>query len=88
MTPPGVWVTLHELERPEADERKVTIRLKEAGRRSVSASTTVSRYSPEASIFRAVVDVVERLTAAQRRIDAATLRALLERGVSDYVEPF
>jgi hypothetical protein len=87
-SPPLIWVHLEEPRTPEDDSRVLVIRIKEAGRRSVSASTTVSRYSPEDSVFRAIAETLKSLAVMQKGVKADELKPLLLQHVERWVEPF
>jgi hypothetical protein len=88
MTPPSVWVTLSALDHPEADSRLLTVRIQEAGRRSVSVASDVSRYAPESSIFLAVSKLIDRLSGLQVPLDRAVLSEELQGCLQSWVEPF
>jgi hypothetical protein len=83
-----VWITLSQLERPEADSITLTVRLREAGQRSVSATAYVSRYCPTDQLVFAVAYAVKHLSAAQQVITAAVLSQALEDSLIEHVEPF
>jgi hypothetical protein len=85
---PRVWLELHGLEHPESQERRIVIRIKEDGRRSLSAIAWVSMYSPEVSIVRALQEVVARLAMTQEKINQPLLREELIRAIALYVDPF
>lgn len=88
LTPPGVWITLHELEHPEAEERTITLRVKPAGRRSVSCTAKVSRYSPETSILQAIRHTMGDMEVMQAKVTASAMRTSLDKRIMQYVEPF
>jgi hypothetical protein len=83
-----VWITLHEPDHPEADTRKVSLRIKPTGRRSVTATVLVSRYAPEWSILRALLETLRAMERAQRGFRSDEVRNLLEDNVTTWVEPF
>jgi hypothetical protein len=88
LVPPEMWVTIGTIEGPEHDHVTVTIRLKEAGRRSISAKAQVTRYAPTASILLAVSKAVESLAVAQAPIDKKMLDLQLYLSVAAWVDPF
>ncbi len=85
---PSVWVTLQPPICEEADTRLLTLRLQEAGKRSISAAVEVSRYSPESGCMRAVAEAIDLLQNAQAPIDRDALIRALDLGVGQWVEPF
>jgi hypothetical protein len=85
---PGIRLEMDVLERPESSERRIVIRIKEGGKRSISASSWVSCYSPESSIIRAFQEVVQRLGIVQEKITQPMLREELLRAVILHVDPF
>lgn len=86
--PPDVWVTLSSLDHPESDTRKVVLRVKPVGHRSISATEEVSRYAPEWSILRGTAHAVIALEHSQARITQHQLQTALREGLEAYVEPF
>lgn len=88
LTPPAIWITLHELDHVEADVRKVSIRVKETGRRSVSAHVVISKYSPEDSVMTALAATMRSLAGLQKTITSSVLKEVFEEAVRLYVEPF
>jgi hypothetical protein len=88
LVPPEVWVTIGSLEQPEHDHISLTLRLKEVGRRSVSARATVSRYAPTSSILLAASKAIVALEVAQRPVDKRLLEEQLYQAVKDWVDPF
>jgi hypothetical protein len=86
--PPLVQITLHPLESEFHDFRKVTCRIKEGNRRSVSASWDVSRYAAEDSLLLAMSKTITALTVNQERLRAADLLAAGKKAISTYVDPF
>ncbi len=88
MTPPGVWITIGQLEVPEADQVLLTIRLRETGRRSISASHAVSRYCPTEQLAFAAFKSLQHLAGAQETITRDVLGEVIRRYVTEFVEPF
>ncbi len=88
INPPAIWVTLSAPDSGEAVTRHLTIRILEAGKRSVSVTTDLDRYSPESSIFIAVAKMIARLQAAQVPLNRALLVDALDQAVKEWVEPF
>jgi hypothetical protein len=88
VNPPGVWITLGQLEVAEAESITVVVRLKEGNQRSVSATAHCSRYCPTDQILFAVAYAVKRLSAAQAHITAAVLLDAVESSLIEYVDPF
>lgn len=88
VVPPAMWITLHELELAYQDDRRVTVRIKPFGRRSMTVKAQISRYSPEASVFRALAAFVEELHAAQTVLHKPDVQHALDMAISNYVEPF
>jgi hypothetical protein len=86
--PPSLWITVPAPECHEAETRPITIRLQEAGRRSISATVTVSRYAPEDSILLALSKMLTHLATAQVALDRDLLHEVLQQSVSAWVEPF
>lgn len=86
--PPDVWVTLAAREHPDSDFRKVVLRLKPMGQRSLSVTEEVSRYAPEWSILRGVAAAIIALEHSQQRITRLQLQNALRQGLYDHVEPF
>jgi hypothetical protein len=86
--PPAVWVTVAKLDSPCDDTRLVTIRIQEAGRRSVSVSQSVTRYAPEESIFLAVSKLINRLSILQVPLDRHVLSEALDQSIRTWVDPF
>jgi hypothetical protein len=88
VTPPGLWITLGQLEQPESDSITVAIRIKEGTQRSVSAQAPVSRYCPTDQLLFAVAQAVKHLTGAQETVDRALLLQVLRDYLNEYVDPF
>lgn len=88
LDPPGILLQLHRLDRPEADERLVSLHIHTAGRGALRASTKVSRYSPEWSIIRAVSETVDNLARAQQRLDSMFVADVMRRNFAEWVDPF
>jgi hypothetical protein len=88
ITPPGVWITITQVETQEHDHVTLTLRIKEAGRRSVSASVPVTRYAPTSSIVLAVTKAIEAMAFAQCAITQVILREQLQAAVDTWVDPF
>lgn len=86
--PPAIWLEVKQPERPESDQREVVLRIKETGRRSISASVYVSRYSPESSIFRAVCGLLEELAVRQVVLTSSLVRDRMVAMVERWVDPF
>ncbi len=86
--PPGIWVTLGVLIQPEHDDRTLTVRVQERGKRSVTATVHVSRYAPEGSCLTAVAKMMDRLQVLQIPLDRATLADELQKSVNNWVDPF
>jgi hypothetical protein len=85
---PDIRLEMDGLLLPEMEDRRIVIRIKEGGQRSISAVAWVSCYSPEAGIIRAFQEVVMRLGIAQEPIGQPLLREELLRAVALYVDPF
>jgi hypothetical protein len=88
LIPPAIWAALEPLSHPHADHRRVNVRVKEEGKRSVSASVDVSRYAPEASIFLALSKMMDRLQVLQVALSRDVLVEELHHVVATWVEPF
>jgi hypothetical protein len=88
LVPPEVWVTISSIDREEHDHVKLTVRVKEIGERSVSATLDVTRYAPTASILLAASKCVEALALAQTRTTGALLKAQLRAAIGAWVDPF
>jgi hypothetical protein len=82
------WVTIHECEENDSDSRKVSLRLKAVGSRSITGKCIVSRYSPEPQILIAVAKAMETLALAQGKITALAISEELARSITRWVEPF
>jgi hypothetical protein len=85
---PAMWVELAKPVSDEADQRSVVIRIKESGKRSVRFSIDVSRYAPEASIFRAISMAVAECATLQVQMTPAELRGIFAKAFTTYVDPF
>jgi hypothetical protein len=88
LTPPAVWVTLSTVEHEEHDFIRLTVRIKEGAKRSLTASVNVTRYSPTSSVMLAVSKALGALAAAQCPLDKALLKEQLTYAVSQWVDPF
>ncbi len=88
LDPPEVWVHLAPCESGEHSERKVSLRIKGQGQRSVNVSQKISRYSPEASVFRAVQSAVEELATLQCPVKRSHVEDAFARAVLRFVDPF
>jgi hypothetical protein len=88
LVPPAVWVTIGTLEKPEHDHVTLTLRVREAGRRSITASVPVTRYAPTSSIMLACSRVITRLELSQSPLDKALLGEELASAVRTWVDPF
>jgi hypothetical protein len=88
LVPPEVWITLSTIGRREADHISLTVRVKENGRKSVSASAPVTRYAPTSSVVKAAYKTLEALQAAQVPLTAALLERELVHSVRAWVDPF
>jgi hypothetical protein len=88
LVPPEMWVTLGTLEAAEHDHITLTIRVKELGKRSVSARVPITRYAPTSSIFLAVSKAITALEVSQRPVDKGTLQEQLQAAVAAWVDPF
>ncbi len=88
LTPPEMWISLSTLDRPEDDYITVTVRIKEAGRRSISATAPVTRYAPSASIIQAVGKAVTAMEVAQAPLTGALLTSQLRAAILNWVDPF
>ncbi len=88
LVPPDVWLTVASLERAEADHVNLTLRVKEAGKRSVSATVPVSRYAPTASVVLAASKCLGALEVAQVAVTRTQLADQLHVAVRDWVDPF
>jgi hypothetical protein len=86
--PPALWVTLAAPDSGEAVTRTLTVRVREAGRRSITASVELDRYSPESSILIAVGHAIERIQALQIPLSKVTLEVNLMMAIRDHVAPF
>jgi hypothetical protein len=87
--PPEVWVMLGSLQMAsDNDVRVLTVRIKFAGKRSVTLKTTFPRYAPENQVFAAVSGFFEVLIRAQAEIDKPTMMEILTREISVGVDPF
>jgi hypothetical protein len=88
ITPPHIWVTLAALERPESDSRSLTVRFKEEGKRSISATVQITRYAPEETCLLAVSKMISRLQTLQVPLDRVVLEEELRAAAVTWVEPF
>ncbi len=86
--PPAISVQLEAPITGEANDRQLVVRLKERGKRSISASVTIDRYAPEDSIFRAISETMRALSAAHEVITRQLLATVLAQQVKNWVEPF
>ncbi len=87
--PPLVVITLSELLSGPLDEgRHVTMRIKPTGRKSITCTKVVDRYSPEHSVVRALAGALEDLDAMQTTPDLQEFGLILERNLEKYAEPF
>jgi hypothetical protein len=87
--PPLVVITLSELLSGPLDEgRHVTMRIKPAGRKSMTCTKVVDRYSPEHSLVRALAGALEDLEAMQSTPDLQEFGRILEANLEKYAEPF
>jgi hypothetical protein len=86
--PPAIWVHLDQPISQEANSRTLTVRVKETGKRSVSAQVTLDRYCPEDTVFRAISEMLKALAVEQRAVSAHSLGAELTVAVLRWVEPF
>jgi hypothetical protein len=82
---PTIWISLHALEHPEADERNVTFRVQVPGKRSVSCKIAVS---PEESILKACAEVANHLERWQEPLTPGLLKAWMALAINHWVEPF
>jgi hypothetical protein len=88
LTPPDVWVHVQSLDHDSDDYLSVVLRVKEPGRRSISASCHVSRYAPTDSIVLAVSKCLAAMAVAQKRLTAAEMKAQLTAACRNHVDPF
>jgi hypothetical protein len=88
LTPPEVWISLGTPERTEAEHLVVCVRIKEAGKRSITASVTVDRYSPTASIVLAVSKAIAAMEIAQQPLTRTLLAEQLATACREWVDPF
>jgi hypothetical protein len=88
LNPPTVWVTLAAPDSGESPTRLLTVRICETGKRSISATADIDRYSPEPSIFTAVAKMIERIQACQVPMTRTLLSEELSMAVLRWVEPF
>ncbi len=88
LVPPEVWVTLGTVEEQEDDDVLLTVRLREVGKRSITARTPITRYAPTSSVFLAVSKAIDALAVAQRPVDQGLLQAQLQAAVAAWVDPF
>ncbi len=88
LVPPEVWISLGTLAAPEHDYIVVVVRLKEAGKRSVSATGQVSRYAPTDSVVLAISKALTAMTVAQAPLTKAMLAEQLTAAVRNHVDPF
>ncbi len=88
LVPPEVWITIGTIDRDEADHLPLTMRVREVGRRSISAQVLVTRYAPTGSILLACSKAVESMAAAQCPLSKGLLEAQLQAAVAAWVDPF
>jgi hypothetical protein len=88
LVPPELWVTIGTLGCAEDDHIALIVRVKEAGRRSVSATVPVTRYAPTSSVLLAVSKMVVSLEVSQRPVDKTLLKEQLQAAVAAWVDPF
>lgn len=88
IVPPEMWITFGPVEPAYSDERTITVRVKPFGQRSVTAKVEISRYAPEVSVFRALIDLLNTLHSAQRAVKKDELTAMLAESARRFVEPF
>ncbi len=88
LVPPEVWVTVSTIDREEADHVLLTVRIRERGRRSISASAEVTRYAPTGSILLACSKCLDSLATAQVALKASLLEEVLLGAVAAWVDPF
>jgi hypothetical protein len=88
ITPPDIWVHVASLDDDRDDHVSVSLRVKEVGRRSVSAHCHVSRYAPTDTIFLAVSRCLAAMAVAQKRLTAGEMTTQLQASCRDYVDPF
>jgi hypothetical protein len=88
LDPPELWLHISPLVDMRDDSRTVTLRVKARGERSMSARLSVSRYAPEATIFRAVGEAINTLEAAQAPFTKLQLQATINAAALAWVDPF
>jgi hypothetical protein len=88
LDPPEIWVHVSPLVDMRDDSRQVTLRLKPRGGRSISASMSMSRYSPEGGIFRAVAAAIDSMEASHEEVTKALLMSSFMVAHRQWVDPF
>jgi hypothetical protein len=86
--PPGVWLIIHEPDSGEDESRKVTLRIKPSGERSVSVTLLVDRYSTEDSIVRAAAETLRTLGNLQGQLTKEVLLEQFASHAKTWVDPF
>ncbi len=86
--PPAVFVRLHRLHAPYADDRLLDITLTPPRGKSIHVDIVISRYAPENTVFMAVSYMIAELATCQMPIGRKTVKEALERAVGDWVSPF
>lgn len=86
--PPEMWLHVSPLVDMRDDQRQVTLRIKPRGGRSMSAKFSVSRYAPEATVFRAVAEAIEVLAVSQTAFTKAQLQVTINAAALAWVDPF
>jgi hypothetical protein len=88
ITPPDIWVHVASIDDARDDFLTVSLRVKEVGRRSVSAHTVVSRYAPTDTILLAASMCLKAMAVAQKRLTKAEMTTQLQESCRVYVDPF
>ncbi len=88
LDPPFISLTLQRCERPEADDRKLTLTIRPPSGRGMSLTESVSRYSPEATVLRAVSGAVEVMALCQGQLTRRVAERVLKEQMILWVDPF
>jgi hypothetical protein len=88
VVPPAVWITIHPLAHPESDSIDLLVRVKEEGKRSVTAKATVSRYAATSQVALAASRAIAQLETAQQPLTTERLSLALLASVRAWVDPF
>jgi hypothetical protein len=88
LCPPQIWVTLKAPDCEEAHTRLLGLRIKPPVGRSIRATHSIDRYSPDDTVFLAVSKTIAALAQVQRKLKAEDLQTVLDEQIKAWVAPF